>query len=66
MHNQWIFGGSPKILGSLLKNVNLSSLQSKSGDVKMVIWQCEVVNLAQCNREFDNLSMLNWSPSKVL
>jgi hypothetical protein len=35
--NQWIFWGSLKILGSPLKNVNLSSLQCKSGDVKMVI-----------------------------
>jgi hypothetical protein len=36
--NQWIFlGGSRKFLGSLYNNVNLSSLQCKSGDVKMVI-----------------------------
>jgi len=47
--NQWIFWGAVGKIWAARKNVNLSSLQCKSGDVKMVIRQCEVVNLGRCN-----------------
>jgi hypothetical protein len=37
MGNQWIFWGAVGKIWAARKNENLSSLQCKSGDVKMVI-----------------------------